>query len=220
MLIMCWAPWILQAQSTRISVIFLEHSLGQIVPIMILTGLVYPVSSGTLYRIVQTSSFFCPFFLGSNIQDRLLHVKWRLKDPNHNRKTHYDPSGHGDISTFVSSRDRWYVPYSAHLGSPAKGPGLLSYNALARQFRWSWLWVWNGRSCGCLVPSPLYCARPMQFGWRGPSEFFVSDNSPKCIEREGLERHRTGTREGLVVRSIGKCGSRIKILKSGIRILQ
>ena len=163
---------------------------------------------------------FCPFFLGSHIQDRLLHVKWRLKDPNHNRKTHYDPSGHGDISTFVSSRDRWYVPYSAHLGSPAKGPGLLSYNALARQFRWSWLWVWNGRSCGCLVPSPLYCARPMQFGWRGPSEFFVSDNSPKCIEREGLERHRKGTREGLVVRSIGKCGSRIKILKSGIRIVQ
>ena len=54
MLIICWAPWILQAQSTWISVIFLEHSLGQIVPIMILTGLVYPVSSGTLYRIVQT----------------------------------------------------------------------------------------------------------------------------------------------------------------------
>ena len=54
MLIICWAPWILQAQSTRISVIILEHSLGRIVPIMILTGLVYPVSSGTLYGIVQT----------------------------------------------------------------------------------------------------------------------------------------------------------------------
>ena len=54
---------------------FLEHSLGQIVSIMILTGLVYPVSSAPLYRIVQTESFSPPFFLGSNIQDRLLHVK-------------------------------------------------------------------------------------------------------------------------------------------------
>ena len=60
----------------------------------------------------------------------------------------------------------------------------------------------------------------MQFGSRGPSEFFVSDNSPKYIDREGLERHRTGTRESFVVLFIGKCGSRIKILQSGIRILQ
>ena len=35
--------------------------------------------------------------------------------------------------------------------------------------------------------------------WRvsshGVSEFFVSGTSPKCIDREGLERPRTGTRQ-------------------------
>ena len=60
----------------------------------------------------------------------------------------------------------------------------------------------------------------MRFGSRGPSEFFVSEKSRKCNDLEGLERHRTGTREGLVVCSIGKCGSRVKIMKSGIRTLQ
>ena len=31
----------------------------------------------------------------------------------------------------------------------------------------------------------------------GVSRPFVSDTSPKCIDREGLERRRTGTRQGL-----------------------
>ena len=41
----------------------------------------------------------------------------------------------------------------------------------------------------CLVPRPHYYARPMRFGSRGP----------KCIDREGLERRRTGTRQVYVV---------------------
>ena len=45
----------------------------------------------------------------------------------------------------------------------------------------------------CLVPRPHYYARPMRFGSRDP---FVSDTSPKCIDREGLKRRRTGTRQG------------------------
>ena len=47
----------------------------------------------------------------------------------------------------------------------------------------------------CLVPRPHYCARPMRFGSRGPSEFFVSGTSRKCIDREGPERRRIGTRQ-------------------------
>ena len=43
----------------------------------------------------------------------------------------------------------------------------------------------------CLVPWPHYYAWPMHFGSCGP---FLSDTSPKCIDREGLERCRTGTR--------------------------
>ena len=35
----------------------------------------------------------------------------------------------------------------------------------------------------------------MRFGSRGPSELFVSDTSPKCIDQEGLGRRRTGTRK-------------------------
>ena len=35
----------------------------------------------------------------------------------------------------------------------------------------------------------------MRFGSRGPSELFVSDTSPKCIDREGLGRRRTETRK-------------------------
>ena len=49
-----------------------------------------------------------------------------------------------------------------------------------------------------VVPRPHYYARPMRFGSRGPGKFsrpFVSDTSPKCIDREGLERRRTGTRQ-------------------------
>ena len=48
----------------------------------------------------------------------------------------------------------------------------------------------------CLVPRPHYSARPMRFGSRDASEkVFVSDTSPKCIDRESLERRRTGTRQ-------------------------
>ena len=41
----------------------------------------------------------------------------------------------------------------------------------------------------CLVPRPHYYAWPMRFGSRGPRKF-VSDTSPKCIDREGLKRRR------------------------------
>ena len=46
-------------------------------------------------------------------------------------------------------------------------------------------------------PRPHYCARPMHFGSRGPSEFLasVSDTSPKCIDGESLGRRRTRTRQ-------------------------
>ena len=52
-----------------------------------------------------------------------------------------------------------------------------------------------------------YSARPIRFGSRGPSQVlrefisrpFVSDTSPKCIDREGLGRCRTGTRQYLMV---------------------
>ena len=40
--------------------------------------------------------------------------------------------------------------------------------------------------------------RPLRLGSRGPSEFFlpaVSDTSPKCIDREGLRRRRTETKQ-------------------------
>ena len=49
-----------------------------------------------------------------------------------------------------------------------------------------------GMTRSCLVPRPHYHARPMPFGSRGPRKF-VSDTSPKCIDREGLKKRRTGT---------------------------
>ena len=49
----------------------------------------------------------------------------------------------------------------------------------------------------CLVPRPHYYARPMRFGSRGPRKF-VSDTSPKCIDREGLKRRRTGLGKGYI----------------------
>ena len=47
----------------------------------------------------------------------------------------------------------------------------------------------------CLGSRLHYFARSMLFVLRGPREFlpFVSDISPKCIDREGLGRRRTGT---------------------------
>ena len=53
----------------------------------------------------------------------------------------------------------------------------------------------KGTGTGCLVPRPHYYARPMRFGSRGPA-VRLSDTSPKFIDREGLERRRTGTRQG------------------------
>ena len=44
----------------------------------------------------------------------------------------------------------------------------------------------------CLVPWPHYYAWPMRFRSRGPC---LLDMSAKCIDREGLERCRTGTRQ-------------------------
>ena len=47
----------------------------------------------------------------------------------------------------------------------------------------------------CLVPRSNYSKRSMRFGSRSPSESFVSDTSPKCIDREGRGRRRTGIRQ-------------------------
>ena len=52
----------------------------------------------------------------------------------------------------------------------------------------------KGGWCGgkdCLVRRPHDCARSMRFGSLGSSEPFVSDTSPKCIDR----RTRQGKRE-------------------------
>ena len=45
-----------------------------------------------------------------------------------------------------------------------------------------------------LVPRPHHSARPLRFRSRGP---FVSDTSPKCIDREDLGRRRTANRKTL-----------------------
>ena len=54
--------------------------------------------------------------------------------------------------------------------------------------------VGSCRGVSCLVPRPHFYAWLMPFGSRGPSEF-VSDTSPKFIDREGLGRYSTGTRQ-------------------------
>ena len=46
---------------------------------------------------------------------------------------------------------------------------------------------WKIKGCW-LVPRPHYSTRPMRFGSRYPNE------SLKCIDREGLGRHRAGTK--------------------------
>ena len=51
----------------------------------------------------------------------------------------------------------------------------------------------------CLFPRPHYSAWPIRFGSRGPSEP-SSDTSPKCINREGLGKRRTGTIGNAVAR--------------------
>ena len=57
--------------------------------------------------------------------------------------------------------------------------------------------MWRKR---CLVPRPHFSSRPKRFGSRGPCENvsrpFASDTSPKRIDREGLGKRRTGTRQG------------------------
>ena len=53
----------------------------------------------------------------------------------------------------------------------------------------------------CLVPRSHFSSRPKRFGSRGPCENvsrpFASDTSPKRIDREGLGKRRTGTRQRL-----------------------
>ena len=57
----------------------------------------------------------------------------------------------------------------------------------------------------CLVPRPHYYERPMRFRSPAWSEKvfrpFISDTSPKSIDREGLKRCHTGTRQVLYIRS-------------------
>ena len=57
--------------------------------------------------------------------------------------------------------------------------------------------------CYFLVPRPHFSARPMRFGSCGPSDLclsrpYVSDTSPKSIDREGLERRRGGTWQTII----------------------
>ena len=42
----------------------------------------------------------------------------------------------------------------------------------------------------------------MRFGSRGPSEFFLSDTPPKCLDGDCVGRLCTGTRHGNVYRSV------------------
>ena len=62
----------------------------------------------------------------------------------------------------------------------------------------------------CLVTRPHYYARPMRFGSRGPRKFF-SDTSPKCIDREGLGRRRTGTRQGYIFVTLQQVSLKLSI---------
>ena len=53
----------------------------------------------------------------------------------------------------------------------------------------------------CLVPRFHYCARPMRFGSRGPSEFSRPSRSSRVRHQNALtekawEGRRTGTRQG------------------------
>ena len=60
--------------------------------------------------------------------------------------------------------------------------------------------LFNSWVDSCLVPRPHFSSRPKRFGSRGPCENvsrpFASDKSPKRIDREGLGKRRTGTRQG------------------------
>ena len=73
--------------------------------------------------------------------------------------------------------------------------------------------IWGNR---CLVLRPHYSARPMRFGSRDPSEFlFVSDTSPKCLDREVLGGRRKGARQGKPEIPVGKSnGSRHFVWKA------
>ena len=51
---------------------------------------------------------------------------------------------------------------------------------------------YHGVNCSLPSPRPHYSARPKYLGSRGPS---VSDTSPKWIDREGLGKRRTRTRQ-------------------------
>ena len=57
--------------------------------------------------------------------------------------------------------------------------------------------------CYFLVPRPHFSERPMRVASRGPSDLcfsrpYVSDTSPKSIDREGLERRRGGTWQTMI----------------------
>ena len=50
-------------------------------------------------------------------------------------------------------------------------------------------------SSPCLVPRPHFTSRPKRFGSPWSMVPFASDTSPKRIDREGLGKRRTGTRQ-------------------------
>ena len=59
------------------------------------------------------------------------------------------------------------------------------------------LWLvagYNQSLVPCLVPRPRFSSRPKRFGSRGLCEN-ASDTSTKRIDREGLGKRRTGTRQ-------------------------
>ena len=47
----------------------------------------------------------------------------------------------------------------------------------------------------CLVPRPHFSSRPKRFGSRGPCENVPRIRHRKRIDREGLAKRRTGTRQ-------------------------
>ena len=104
---------------------------------------------------------------------------------------------------------------SSNLASPtsiyaifrAKKRTMMSFALITRQV--CWITFYNrikinvkcvSTSIGpCLVPRPHFSSRLKRFGTRGPwsvvSHPFASDTSPKRIDREGLGKRRTGTRQ-------------------------
>ena len=151
-------------------------------------------------RAVQKKTFFtpaCHFFKPLLVSKFLLESE-RIKGAIHSTKL---------LNSDRSDREN----LSTSKGGPV-------FSKLFRLDRTNIHWVLVEWITPCLVPRPHYYARLMRSGSRGPRKLnvwtfqkcktahacalrdclgvsrpFVSDTSPKCIDREGLKRRRTGT---------------------------